>query len=75
MLDADVIINFSRASILSRLTDILKDYDFIVLDKVYNEILRDTKRELDNNVHLLKKIAIVPFPANLDMIKEYAKLV
>ena len=75
VLDADVIINFSRASILSRLTDILKDYDFIVLDKVYNEILRDTKRELDNNVHLLKKIAIVPFPANLDMIKEYAKLV
>lgn len=75
VLDADVIINFSRASILSRLTDILKDYDFMVLDKVYNEILRDTKRELDNNVHLLKKIAIVPFPANLDMIKEYAKLV
>lgn len=48
VLDADVIINFSRASILSRLTDILKDYDFIVLDKVYNEILRDTKRELNN---------------------------
>ena len=75
VLDADVIINFSRVSILSRLTDILKDYDFIVLDKVYNEILRDTKRELDHNVQLLKKIAIVPFPADLDMIKEYAKLV
>ena len=75
VLDADVIINFSRASILSQLTDILKNYDFIVLDKVYNEVLGDTKRELDHNVQLLKKIAIVPFPANLDMIKEYAKLV
>ena len=75
VLDADVIINFSRASILSRLTDILKNYDFIVLDKVYNEVLGDTKRELNHNVQLLKKIAIVPFPANRDMIREYAKLV
>lgn len=75
VLDADVIINFSRASILSRLTDIMKNYDFIVLDKVYNEVLGDTKRELNHNVQLLKKIAIVPFPANRDMIMEYAKLV
>jgi predicted nucleic acid-binding protein len=75
VLDADVIINFSRASILSRLTDIMQSYDFIVLDKVYNEILGDTKRELDNNVRHLKKIAIIPFPAKLDMIREYAKLV
>lgn len=75
VLDADVIINFSRASILPQRADILENYDFIVLDKVYNEILGSTKRELDNNVHLLKKIAIVSFPANRDMIREYARLV
>jgi uncharacterized protein YutD len=71
VLDADVIINFSRASILSQLTDILKSYDFIVLDKVYNEILGDTKRELDNNVHLLKKISIVTLPTDFKILGEY----
>lgn len=51
VLDADVIINFSRASILSRLTDIMQSYDFIVLDKVYNEIHYTTYDEGSAEYH------------------------
>lgn len=74
VLDADVIINFSKANILSQITNILPDYDYIVLDKVYNEVLGATKKELNNNVHFLKKISIVTFPTDFKIMKEYAKL-
>lgn len=74
VLDADVIINFSRASILSQITKILPNYDYIVLDKVYHEVLGATKRELDNNIHFLKKISIVTLPTDFKIMKEYANL-
>ena len=56
------------------LQNIFSNYNFIVLDKVYNEIKGDIKKQLDNQILILKNIALVPFPNNLNFIKEYAML-
>lgn len=56
VLDADVIINFSKVECLSRITSFLPNYDFIVLDKVYDELRDSLKNELRNNITYLKKI-------------------
>ena len=36
VLDADVIIHFSKGGLLSLLPQIFPEYEYIVLDKVYN---------------------------------------
>ena len=38
VLDADVIIHFSKGGYLSLLPQIFPDYEYVVLDKVYNEL-------------------------------------
>jgi len=48
VLDADVIINFSKVKKLFLLTSFLPNYDFIILDIVYNEINEKIRIEIDN---------------------------
>lgn len=43
VLDADVIIHFAKGDMLSMLPRIFGDYDFVVLDTVYNEIKEPLK--------------------------------
>ena len=48
VLDADVIIHFTKGGILHLLPDFLPGYEFIVLDIVHNEIPQILLSTLDN---------------------------
>lgn len=43
VLDADVIIHFIKADCFSLLPDIFPEYEYIILDVVYNEISKNSK--------------------------------
>ncbi len=74
VLDADVIIHFSKGDMLSILPNIFPNYNYIVLDKVYEEILGDIKTQLDNQITFLKNISIENFNPKGEQLKEYAYL-
>ena len=59
VLDADVIINFSKVKKLYQLARFLPNYDFIVLDIVYNEINNSVRIELDNIINSFKEISLI----------------
>ncbi len=74
ILDADVIIHFSKGLRLNQLPLILPDYRFFVLDIVYDELNNNYRNELDNNILFFKKIEIIKFnPIGIQQ-KEYAEL-
>ena len=73
VLDADVIIHFSKGECLSLLPEIFPEYQYIVLDKVYNE-LRSVATQLDNQILFFKNMTKVPFQPKGQMLIEYAKL-
>lgn len=76
VLDADIIIHFAKGEYLSSLPKIFAEYDYIILDKVYEEIKGKTKVQVDNQINLLKNIRIVQFnPTNIDIRREYATLI
>ena len=74
VLDADVIINFSKVRKLYQLARFLPNYDFIVLDIVYNEINNSVRIELDNIINSFKEISLITFPQDANMMNEYAQL-
>lgn len=74
VLDADVIIHFSKGGYLSMLPSILPNYDYIVLSSVYDEIRGEIKQQLDNQINILKNIELVRFNPRGEMMKEYAQL-
>lgn len=43
VLDADVIIHFMEADRFSLLLDIFPEYEYLILDVVYNEISKNSK--------------------------------
>ena len=55
VLDADVLIHFSKADKLSLLPNILSEYEHIVLNIVYDEV-KTIQHQLDNQIHFLKNI-------------------
>ena len=74
LLDADVIIHFSKGECLSKLPEILPEYEFAVLDKVYNEIL-SVQKQLDMQIHFLNNITLIDFSTVSQEVKrEYALL-
>ena len=73
VLDADVIIHFSKGGLLSLLPKIFPEYDYIVLDKVYDE-LAIVKNQLDNQILYFKNIRKVVFAPTAEMLREYANL-
>ena len=73
VLDADVIIHFSKGGLLSLLPKIFPEYDYIVLDKVYDE-LATVKNQLDNQILYFKNIRKVVFAPTSEMLREYANL-
>ncbi|TAJ12085.1 hypothetical protein DMA11_14470 [Marinilabiliaceae bacterium JC017] len=74
VLDADVIIHFSKGGYLSILPTILSGYEHIILDKVYEEIKYDIKAQLDNQINLLRNITVEKYtPKGAEMV-EFAKL-
>ncbi|MFA6199657.1 MAG: hypothetical protein WC679_04540 [Bacteroidales bacterium] len=74
VLDADVIIHFSKGQMLSILPKIFPTYQYIILDKVYNEISGDIKTQLDNQMTILKNITLIKFNPSGQEMKEYACL-
>lgn len=73
VLDADVIIHFSKGGLLSLLPRIFPEYEYVVLDKVYNE-LSSVKNQLDNHILYLRNITKLDFKPTLEMMREYAAL-
>ncbi len=74
VLDADVIIHFSKGEMLSILPQIISDCQHIVLSKVYDEVKGDIKTQLDNQIQLHKNISLVEFNPAGEQLREYAML-
>ena len=73
VLDADVLIHFSKAGRLSILPDILPEYEYVVLSTVYEEI-KSIQSQLDNQINFLKNIKKEQFSPTGSMRREYAIL-
>lgn len=74
VLDADVVIHFAKGGLLSLLPRIFPDYDYVLLEAVREELLSDIRTEVDNLMHYLKTITLLPFSPRGDMLREYARL-
>ena len=60
VLDADVIIHFIKAQQFSRLLEIFPEYEYLILDVVYEEVSfsQSTKTLIDNTlIYLPKRIS------------------
>lgn len=74
VLDADVVIHFSKGGMLSLLPDIFPDYEYVLLDIVRGELQPDIRMQVDNQIGLLKNITPLPFNPRGEMLREYARL-
>jgi len=74
VLDADVIIHFSKGGRLSQLPSIFPDYEYVLLEAVHEELLSDIRTQIDNQMMLLKNITLLPFAPRGEMLREYAML-
>lgn len=75
VLDADVIIHFSKGGLLSLLPQIFPEYEYIVLDKVYNEIRTVLKSKFGDGesacMAYCRYTANIIGSSNLNDIKNY----
>lgn len=77
VLDADVIIHFIKAGQFALLLDIFPEYEYLILDVVYDEVTkhRPTKIQIDNTLQFFgKRISSVKFAPKGASMMEYAKL-
>lgn len=74
VLDADVIIHFSKADCLNILPHIFPTYQFVILDIVYEELPREIKIQVDNQINFLKSISLLALDLTSDQIQEFAIL-
>lgn len=74
VLDADVIIHFAKGGYLNILPEIFKEFDYVVLDKVYNELNKDLKGQLDKQMYFLKNIKLIDFNPSGEIMYEYFRL-
>ena len=74
VLDADVVIHFSKGGLLSLLPRIFPDYEYVLLEAVHEELLSDIRTQIDNQMALLKNITLLPFAPRDEMLREYAML-
>lgn len=73
VLDADVVIHFAKGGRLSQLPSIFPDYEYVLLEKVYEELL-DIRTQVDNQIYFMKNITLLPFNPRGEMLREYAML-
>lgn len=73
VLDADVIIHFIKADCFSLLPDIFPEYEYIILDVVYNEISKNSKTRdfIDNYFCYFSKLRKETFSPKGASVKEY----
>ena len=74
VLDADVVIHFSKGGRLSMLPTILPNYEYVLLETVHEELLSDVRTQIDHQIALLKNIKLLPFAPRGEMLREYAML-
>lgn len=77
VLDADVIIHFVKAGQLSHLLDIFPEYQYLILDVVYDEVTvnRMMKTQIDNTLKFFaSRIVNVKFDPKGESRFEYARL-
>ncbi len=77
VLDADVIIHFIKAGQFSLLLDIFPEYQYLILDVVYNEVTvnRATKTRIDNTLRFFaSRFVQVKFDPKRESRYEYARL-
>lgn len=73
VLDSDVLIHFSKGNSLHLLHQIFPEYEYIILDVVYNEI-KSIQTEINNNIKTFKAFNVVKFHPSNEILKEYAVL-
>lgn len=77
VLDADVIIHFIEAERFSLIFNIFPEYEYLILDIVYNELAksRNTKNQLDNTLNLFaKRFSKIAFSPKGESRREFARL-
>ena len=74
VLDADVVIHFSKGERLSMLPTLLPNYEYVLLEAVHEELLSDVRTQIDHQIALLKNIKLLPFAPRGEMLREYAML-
>ena len=74
VLDADILIHFSKGELLSILPRIHTNYQYLILSSVYEELKGAVKTQIDNQIHHFRNISIEQFAPSGEMIKEYATL-
>lgn len=73
VLDADVMIHFAKGGYLNLLPSIFPDYEYVLLETVYEE-LKSLRSQVDNQIMRLKNITLQPFAPRGEMLREYAML-
>ncbi len=73
VLDADVVIHFAKGGYLNLLPSIFPDYEYVLLETVYEE-LKSLRSQVDNQIMRLKNITLHPFAPRDEMLREYAML-
>ena len=73
VLYADVIIHFMEANYFSILPDIFPEYEYLILDVVYNEISQNsgTKDFIDKYLHFFPKLKKEVFSPKRESMKEF----
>ena len=77
VLDADVIIHFVKVGQFSLLFGIFPEYQYVILDVVYDEVTlsRSTKTQIDNTLNFFApRIANIKFDPKGESRFEYARL-
>lgn len=77
VLDADVIIHFVKAGQFSLMLDIFPEYQYLILDVVYEEVTvnKAMKTQIDNTLNFFaSRIANVKFDPKGESRLEYARL-
>lgn len=75
VLDSDVIIHFYKGGLLAILPNIFPNYEYVVLPQVYDEMkVAETRQYLDKLSGWMKKITLLPFDPDGEMLQEYLRL-
>lgn len=77
VLDADVIIHFMKAGQFSLLLDIFPEYQYVILDVVYDEVTvnRNNKTQIDNTLQFFtSRLVKIDFAPKGESRFEYARL-
>ncbi len=74
VLDADVIIHFAKGGLLHILPSIFPEFEFVVLNKVMEEIRKPALTQLQNQMAFMNNIREVKFGQTAEEKREFARL-